>query len=146
MKLRYEDRSKPGQLAKYPVAHHQERLATHLKKLEAEDVIERVNPAEPIDCILNIAISKKVQGSIRIANKDYQADGNKNFCLPYQAEDEAKDEAKTSVGSNFCQAENETKAKCQADNDKNLILLYQAENEEDKAKYQAETGVGADFC
>ena len=45
--------------------HYQERLATHLRKLKAEDVIERVNPAEPVDCILNIAISeKKAQGSI----------------------------------------------------------------------------------
>ena len=37
----------------------EERLATHLKKLEAEDVIEKGNPAEPVDSTLNIAISKK---------------------------------------------------------------------------------------
>ena len=123
--------------AKHPVPyHHQERLATHLKKLKAEDMI------------LNIAISeKKAQGSIRITNTDCQADGNRNFCLPYQAEnkeDEAKDQAKTGVGTNYGQAENKTEAKHQADGNKNLILLYQAENEEDKAKHQAETSVGTD--
>jgi hypothetical protein len=37
-----------------------------LEKLEAEGVIKKVNPAEPGDCILNIAISeKKAQGKIR---------------------------------------------------------------------------------
>ena len=53
------------QLARYPVPYHyQERLGVHLKKLEKEGVIEKVNPAEPVDCILNIAISeKKTQGS-----------------------------------------------------------------------------------
>jgi hypothetical protein len=66
VKLRYEDGFKPVQPARYPVPYHyQERLATNLRKLKAEDVIERVNPAEPVDCILNIAISeKKAQGSI----------------------------------------------------------------------------------
>ena len=40
-------------------------MATHLRKLEKEGVIEKVNPAEPTDCILNIAISeKKTQRSI----------------------------------------------------------------------------------
>ena len=54
------------QPARYPVPYHyHERLVTHLRKLEAEGVVERVNPAEPVDCILNIAISeKKTQGSI----------------------------------------------------------------------------------
>ena len=38
-----------------------------MKKLEAEGVVETVNPAEPIDCILNITISeKKTLGSIRM--------------------------------------------------------------------------------
>ena len=42
-------------------------MATRLKKLEAEGVVETVNPAEPIDCILNIAISeKKMLGSIHM--------------------------------------------------------------------------------
>ena len=39
----------------------------HLRKLKKEDVIEDVNPAEPIDCILNVAISeKKPRGTIRM--------------------------------------------------------------------------------
>ena len=68
VKIRYEDGFKPVQLARYPVPYHyQERLAIHLRKLEAEGVVKRVNPAEPVDCILNIAISeKKTQGSIRM--------------------------------------------------------------------------------
>ena len=68
VKLRYEDGFKPVQPARYPVPYHyQERLGTHLKNLKAEGVIERVNPAEPVDCILNIAISeKKTQGSMRM--------------------------------------------------------------------------------
>ena len=42
-------------------------MASHLRKLEAEGVVEKVNPAEPIDCILNIAISeKKTLGSIQM--------------------------------------------------------------------------------
>ena len=66
VKLRYVEGFKPVQPARYPVPYHyQERLGTHLEKLEVEGVIEKVNPAEPVDCILNIAISeKKVQGSI----------------------------------------------------------------------------------
>ena len=68
VEFKYEDRFKPVQLARYPVPYHyQERLATHLRKLEAEGMVERVSPAEPIDCILNNAISeKKTQGSIRM--------------------------------------------------------------------------------
>ena len=68
VELKDEDGCKPVQPARYPVPYHyQERLATHLRKLEAEGVVERVNPAEPIDCTLNIAISeKKMLGSIRI--------------------------------------------------------------------------------
>ena len=38
-----------------------------LEKLKAEGVSEKVNPAEPVDCNLNIAISeKKAQGSSRM--------------------------------------------------------------------------------
>jgi len=68
VELRYEAGFKPVQPARYPVPYHyQERLATHLRKLEKEGVIEKVNPAELTDCILNIAISeKKTQGSIRM--------------------------------------------------------------------------------
>ena len=66
VELKFEDGFKPVQRARYPVLYHyRERLATHLRKLEAEGVVEKVNPAEPIDCILNIAISeKKTLGSI----------------------------------------------------------------------------------
>ena len=54
------------QPVRYPVPYHyQERLATHLRKLEAEGVVVKLNPAEPINCILNISISeKKTLGSI----------------------------------------------------------------------------------
>ena len=66
VELKYKDGFKLVQPARYPVPYHyQEGLVTHLRKLEAEGAVERVNPAEPIDCILNIAISeKKTQGSI----------------------------------------------------------------------------------
>ena len=40
-----------------------------LEKLKAEGMIEKVNPEEPVGCILNIAISeKKAQGSIPLNN------------------------------------------------------------------------------
>ena len=40
-----------------------------------------------------------------------------------------------------------TEAKDQAaDSDMNLGLLYQAENKEDKAQYQAKTGLGTNCC
>ena len=46
VELKFEDRFKPVQPARYPVPYHyQERLATHLRKLEAEGVVEKVNPA-----------------------------------------------------------------------------------------------------
>ena len=60
-------------------------------------------------------------------------------------QDKAKYQAKTGIGTNFCQARKETEAKYQADNDKNLCLPYQAETKEDKAKYQAETGAVTDL-
>jgi hypothetical protein len=41
VKLRYVEGFKPVQSARYPVPYrYQERLATHLNKLEAEGVIE----------------------------------------------------------------------------------------------------------
>ena len=47
--------------------HYQDRLGVHLKKLKKKGIIEDVNPAEPIDCILNVAISeKKTKGTIRM--------------------------------------------------------------------------------
>ena len=68
VELKYEAGFKAVQPARYPVPYHyQERLATHLKKLEKEGVIEKVNLAETTDCILNIAISeKKTLGSIQM--------------------------------------------------------------------------------
>ena len=68
VKLRYEEGFKPVQPARYSVPYHyQERLEVHLKKLENEGVIERVNPAEAVDCIFHLAISeKKALGSIRM--------------------------------------------------------------------------------
>ena len=47
--------------------HYQDRLSDHLAKLKKDGVIVDVNPAEPIDCVLNIAISeKKGKGKIRM--------------------------------------------------------------------------------
>ena len=68
VRLRYEEGFKPVQPARYQVPYHyQERLEVHLKKLEKEGVIEKVNPAEAVNCILNIDISeKKAQGCIRM--------------------------------------------------------------------------------
>ena len=44
VELRYEDGFKPVQPARYQVLYHyRERLATHLRKLEAEGLVERVN-------------------------------------------------------------------------------------------------------
>ena len=37
-----------------------------MDKLKREGVIQDVNPAEPIDCILNIAISEKKNSKIRM--------------------------------------------------------------------------------
>ena len=45
VELKYEARFKEVQPACYPVPYHyQERLATHLRKLEAEGLIEKVTP------------------------------------------------------------------------------------------------------
>ena len=65
VKLRYEEGFKPVQPARYQVPYHnQDRLELHLTKLEKEGVIKRVNPAEAVDCILNLTISeKKVLGA-----------------------------------------------------------------------------------
>jgi len=47
--------------------HYQDRLTTHLQKLKQDGVIEDVDPAEPVDCILNLTISeKKSEGAIRM--------------------------------------------------------------------------------
>ena len=47
--------------------------------------------------------------------------------------------------TDHCQAEKETEANHQADDNRNLSLWYQAETKEDDAKNQAETGSGTNF-
>ena len=66
--LQYDEGFKPIQPPRYPVPYHyRERLTNHLEKLKAEGVIEDVEPSEPIDCVLNVAISeKKTKGMIRM--------------------------------------------------------------------------------
>ena len=66
--LQYKKGFRPTQPPRYSVPYHyQDRLATHLKQLTKEGVIEDVHPAEPIDCILNLSIlEKKTKGSIRM--------------------------------------------------------------------------------
>ena len=94
----------------------EERLTTHLKKLEAEEAIKKGNPAEPVDSILNIATSRK-----KAPETKRQANGDENSIHLYQAkteakyQDEAKDQARTGVGTNLGQAGRETAAKYQAD-------------------------------
>ena len=67
----------------------------------------------------------------------------KNLRLLHQAK---TGQDKTGIGTNFCRAENETKAKNQADHNGNLCLPYQYKNKEDKAKHQAETSGVTDLC
>ena len=66
--LQYEENFKPIQPPRYPVPYHyQEKIAEHLRKLKKEGVIEDVDPAESVDCVLNIAVSeKRIQGAIRM--------------------------------------------------------------------------------
>ena len=62
VKQRYEEGLKPMQPARYQVAYHdQVRLETHLTKLEKEGVIKKVNPAEAVVGILNLAITEGKQ-------------------------------------------------------------------------------------
>ena len=62
VKQRYEEGFKPMQPARYQVPYHyQVRLEAHLTKLEKEGVIEKVNPAEAVVGILNLAISEGEQ-------------------------------------------------------------------------------------
>ena len=56
VRLQYE----PGFKAMYGLPYHyQDRLATHLHKLTFEGIIEEVDPSEPVDVVLNLAISEK---------------------------------------------------------------------------------------
>lgn len=68
VKLQYQQGFTPTQPPRYPVPfHYRERVTAHLKKLKSEGIIEDVDPAEPTDCILNLAISeKKTAGAIRM--------------------------------------------------------------------------------
>ena len=68
VKLRYKQGFKPVQPARNPVPYHyEERPTTHLKQLVKDGVIQKVDPAEGIACILNVAITeKKTTGSIRM--------------------------------------------------------------------------------
>ena len=68
VKLQYEEGFKPVQPPRYPVPfHYRERLSAHLEKLRTENIIEDVDPAEPVDCILNVTISdKKTPNEIRM--------------------------------------------------------------------------------
>ena len=66
--LQYDKDFRPTQPPRYPVPYHyQEKVAQHLRQLKAEGIIEDVDPSEPIDCVLNVAISeKKTEGAIRM--------------------------------------------------------------------------------
>ena len=68
IKLQYEAGFKPTQPPRYPVPYfYRERLSSHLNKLRSENIIEDVDPSEPIDCILNVTISdKKTPNEIRM--------------------------------------------------------------------------------
>ena len=60
VELQYGKGFKPIQPPRILVPfHYQERLARHLEKLREEEVIEDIDPREPIDCLLNVSISDK---------------------------------------------------------------------------------------
>ena len=53
--LQYYIGFRPTQPQRYPVPYHyQDKLTEHLAKLKEEGIIEVVNPAKPVDCILNL--------------------------------------------------------------------------------------------
>ena len=67
VKLEYEQGFRPVQPPRFAVPYHyQDRLSKHLQKLREDGVIEDVDPREPIDCILNIALSEKKNKDIRM--------------------------------------------------------------------------------
>ena len=71
VRLKYEQGFRPIQPPRFAVPYHyqerlSERLSKHLEKLSEDGVIEDVDPREPIDCILNIALSEKNNMDIRI--------------------------------------------------------------------------------
>ena len=67
IKLQYEKDFQPVQPQRYPIPYHyREKKSKHLKKLKDENIIEDVDPSEPVDCVLNTAISEKKNGKIRM--------------------------------------------------------------------------------
>ena len=68
VKLQYEPGFRPVQPPRYQVPfQYREKLSAHLNNMRRDDVIEDVDPAEPIDCVLNVCISeKKTEGAIRM--------------------------------------------------------------------------------
>ena len=68
VKLQYEEGFRPVQPPPYPIPYHyRDRLAEHIKRLKKEGIIEDVEPAEAIDCVLNTTITeKKTAGAIRM--------------------------------------------------------------------------------
>ena len=67
VRLEYERGFRPVQPRHFAVPYHyQEKLSKHLQKLREDGIIEDVDPREPIDCILNIALSEKKNRDIRM--------------------------------------------------------------------------------
>jgi hypothetical protein len=67
IKLEYEQGFRPIQPPCFAVPYHYHaRLSSHLQKLREDGVIEDVDPREPIDCVLNIAIYEKKNKDIRM--------------------------------------------------------------------------------
>ena len=116
--------------ARYTVPYHyQERPATHLRKLKAVGVVEKVNPAEPDNCILNNAISeKKTQGSIRmnIDARPYNKGAKHTRYLQDETEGDENYEAGTKK-TDFLQAKTE---------------VAKHKDETKGAEYQAKTNGG----
>ena len=68
VKLQYEPNFVPVQPPRYGIPYrYQDRVSVHLKNMRRDGVIEDVDPAEVVDCVLNVAISeKKENGAIRM--------------------------------------------------------------------------------
>ena len=68
VKLQYEPNFVPVQPPRYGIPYrYQDRVSAHLKNMRRDGVIEDVDPAEVVDCVLNVAISeKKENGAIRM--------------------------------------------------------------------------------
>ena len=67
VKLEYELGFRPIQPQGFAVPYHYHaRLSWHLQKLREDGVIEDVDPREPIDCVLNLALSEKKNKDIHM--------------------------------------------------------------------------------